>query len=69
MNRDRDLMVERFHTIKNLGFVKSRRSNNTGIGKTFEDYIGVIENNLEEPDFAGFEIKSHRSMSQSYITL
>lgn len=69
MNRDRDLMVERFHAIKNLGFVKSRRSNNTGTGKTFEDYIGVIENNLEEPDFAGFEIKSHRSMSQSYITL
>lgn len=69
MSSDRDLMVERFRAVKARGFVKSRRSHNTGIGKTFEDYIGVIENNLDEPDFAGFEIKSHRSASQSYVTL
>jgi len=62
-------MLERFHKVKDLGYVKSRRRNNTGIGKTFEDYVGVIENNLEEPDFAGYEIKSHRDKSQSYITL
>lgn len=49
--------------------MQSKRNNNTGIGKTFEDYIGVVENNIDEPDLAGFEIKSHRELSQSYVTL
>lgn len=69
MKSDKDLMIERFRAVKALGFVKSNRSHNTGIGKTFEDYVGVVENNLDSPDFAGFEIKSHRSASQSYVTL
>lgn len=69
MRNDEILMLERFYKVKALGYVKSNRSHNTGIGKTFEDYVGVVENNLEEPDFAGYEIKSHREYSQSYITL
>lgn len=69
MRSNRQLMLERFHKVKALGYVKSRRKNNTGIGKTFEDYVGVVENNLEAPDFVGYEIKSHRDNSQSYITL
>ncbi len=69
MKSNKELMLERFHKVKDLGFVKSNRKNNTGVGKTFEDYVGVVENNLEEPDFAGYEIKSHRDYSQSYITL
>ena len=52
-----------------MEYVPSNRANNTGIGKTFEDYIGVVENNLDEPDLAGFEIKSHRGASCSYVTL
>jgi len=62
-------MLERFHRVKALGYVESHRKHNTGIGKTFEDYVGVVENNIEAPDFAGYEIKSHRDCSQSYITL
>lgn len=70
MERDnKQFIVERFKEVKSLGFVKSKRSNNTGIGKTFEDYVGVVENNLEEPDLAGFEIKSHRTVSSNYVTL
>jgi hypothetical protein len=69
MRNDKDLMITRFRAIKALGYVKSNRPHNTGIGKTFEDYVGVVENNLEAPDFAGFEIKSHRFASQSYVTL
>lgn len=66
---NKDKIISRFHTIKKLGYVKSHRRNNTGIGKTFEDYIGVVENNIDKPDLFGFEIKSHREIAQSYVTL
>lgn len=69
MKTNKDLIIERFREIEKLGFVPSNRSNNTGIGKTFEDYIGVVENNIDEPDLYGFEIKSHRELATSYVTL
>jgi hypothetical protein len=58
-----------FNRIKSLGFIKSNRAGNTGIGKTFEDYLGVEENNLKDPDFEGFEVKSKRTLSNSLTTL
>ena len=58
-----------FNRIKGLGFIKSNRVHNTGIGKTFEDYLGVKENNIKDADFDGFEVKSQRELSASYITL
>ena len=60
-----------FERIKDLGFVKSNRINNRdgGIGNTFEDYLGVSENNLRDPDFEGFEVKTQRQITSSYITL
>lgn len=66
---NREKIIEAFNKVKALGWVRSHRSNNTGIGKTFEDCIGVIENNLNEPDLFGYEIKSHRDESESYVTL
>lgn len=66
---DKEFIIQEYKKVKALGWVKSNRKNNTGIGKTFEDYIGVVENNLEEPDLAGFEIKSHRAEATSYVTL
>ena len=66
---DRKKIIKEFVRIKGLGFVKSRRSHNTGIGKTFEDYLGVDENNYKDPDFAGFEVKSQRQLTSSYLTL
>jgi hypothetical protein len=66
---NKQLIIKEFRRIKKLGFVKSRRRSNTGIGKTFEDYIGVEENNIDKPDFAGYEIKAHRDISSSYVTL
>lgn len=53
---NREKIIEAFYKVKALGWIKSHRSNNTGIGKTFEDCIGVIENNLNEPDLFGYEI-------------
>ncbi len=60
-----------FERIKKKGFVKSTRPNNKdgGIGNTYEDLLGVIENNLKEADYLGFEIKSKRKNNSSYISL
>lgn len=66
---NKDFIISKFKEVKSLEYVPSNRANNTGIGKTFEDYIGVVENNLDEPDLAGFEIKSHRGASCSYVTV
>ena len=66
---NKEKIISRFRAVKKLGYVKSHRRNNTGIGKTFEDYIGVVENNVDKPDLYGFEIKSHRELAQSYVTL
>lgn len=60
----------RFNIIKAMGFVPSHRLNNTGIGKTFEDLIGVKENNIQNVDFMDLiEIKSKRDLSESMLTL
>jgi hypothetical protein len=66
---NKEKIIEAFYKVKALGWIESHRSNNTGIGKTFEDCIGVLENNFSEPDLFGFEIKSHRTESLSYVTL
>jgi len=66
---NKNKIIKEFKRIKALGFIKSKRLNDTGIGKTFEDYLGVDENNFKDPDFAGYEIKSHRKSSASFVTL
>ena len=62
---------EHFHRIKKLGYVDCSRPLNKdgGIGNTYEDLVGVIENNKKEADYLGFEIKSKRQFNQSYISL
>lgn len=68
---NRAFIIDCFRKVKAMSenFVPSLRGSDTGIGKTFEDYAGVVENNLAGPDLAGYEIKSHREESKSYITL
>lgn len=66
---NKQFIINEYRRVKALGFLKSNRRNNTGIGKTFEDYIGVAENNIDEPDLVGYEIKAHREIAKSYITL
>lgn len=59
--------------IKDIGWVKSLRKSDTGIGKTIETLLDIPENNDGEPDclYNGqeVEIKGHRSNSNSMITL
>jgi hypothetical protein len=53
-----------------MGFVKSQRKNSTGVGFTFEQLMGVDENNIPIPDIGGrVEIKTTRRDSNSLLTL
>jgi hypothetical protein len=62
--------ISDFTKIKSFGFIKSHRKHNTGIGKTFEDLIGIKENNNLLIDYKGLiEIKSQRNYAENYITL
>lgn len=69
MKSSKERLIEKFEEIRDRGWVQSHRSNNTGIGKTFEDLAGIEENNSQGPDFEEFEIKSHRGEANSPITL
>lgn len=59
--------------IKNKGFIKSHRKDNTGIGKTLEDEMNISENNLKTGDFmvgdGWVELKAQRRKASSRITL
>ena len=59
MNNIKNL-YSRFEDIKKMGWVKSLRKGDTGIGKTFEELLGKTEENFEFPDFEGIEIKTKR---------
>lgn len=61
--------VLQFKKIKELGWVKTHRTGSTGIGKTLEDLLGIPENNLNEPDFGEYELKSCRIDSKSMLTI
>lgn len=68
---NKDLIKKDFQRIRNLGFVECTRPKNKdgGIGNTYEDLLGVGENNLKEADYLGYEIKSKREFTSSYISL
>ncbi|MEK7600172.1 MAG: MvaI/BcnI family restriction endonuclease [Patescibacteria group bacterium] len=56
--------------IKKLGFIKTHRKGDTGIGKTLEDLLGIKENNIPLPDIGELaELKAYRSSSKSMLTL
>ena len=61
--------IDRYLAVRELGWVRSHRSNNTGIGKTLEDLLKIEENNLDEADIGDVEIKSQRTLTSSKVTL
>ena len=61
--------IREYTTIKNKGWIRTHRSGPTGIGKTLEDLLGIPENNLNEPDFGEYELKSARLNSGSMLTM
>jgi len=55
--------------IKEVGYVKTHRAGNTGVGKTLEDLLGITENNVPGPNAAMIELKSARKNASSMLTL
>lgn len=58
-----------FEKVKNIGWVKSKRSGPTGVGYTFETLLNKEEDTLEIPDYKSIEIKTQRKKSNSFISL
>lgn len=64
-----DDFIKRFNEIKAMGWIRTHRAGNTGVGKTLEDLLGIEENNIQGPDFGTYELKSGRINSNSMLTL
>ena len=62
-------LLEKLKNIEKMGFVKTHRSGNTGIGKTLEDLLGIEENNFAGPDGLTTELKAGRNNATSMLTL
>ncbi len=63
---------KKLRKICKMGFVKSMRSGDTGIGKTLEELMGIPENNVSNDfqfDGAVIELKSQRATASSRVTL
>lgn len=70
---DTTRLTNEFYRIRGLGYIPNVKqdSNDGGAGNTFEECLGVRENNLNDPDFDGFEIKTKKNYmtSKSPISL
>jgi len=62
-------IVRKLKQIKEMGFVKTHRAGNTGIGKTLEDLLDIEENNIPGPNAITIELKSARKNAASMLTL
>lgn len=63
-------LQKKLRKIKSLGFVKTHRKGDTGIGKTLEDLLGIKENNIPLPDIGeNAELKAYRKNAVSMLTL
>ena len=64
-----DDFIREYTKICDRGWIRTHRRGPTGIGKTLEDLLGIPENNIGEPDFGEFELKSCRIGSSSMLTM
>ena len=64
-----DKFREKMQEIKQRGYIKSRRTGDTGVGKTLEDLLGIEENSIQAADLGKVELKANRKNSNSMMTL
>lgn len=65
-----DQLIHKLKEIEKKEFVRSHRIGDTGIGKTLEDLLEIIENNIPLSDLAGVaELKAYRRDARSMLTL
>jgi hypothetical protein len=62
-------ILRKLKEIKEMGYIKTHRAGNTGIGKTLEDLLGIKENNIPGPNARMVELKSARKNGSSMLTL
>lgn len=63
-------LTKKLKEIKKMGFIKTHRAGDTGIGKTLEDLLGIPENNIPLHDIRGVaELKAYREDTKSMLTL
>lgn len=63
-----DDFIREYNKICEMGWIITHRPGSTGIGKTLEDLLGIVENNIDEPDFGEYELKSCRINSNRMLT-
>lgn len=64
-----DQLVEQLPRIKEMGYVRTHRPNDTGVGKTLEDLLHIRENNFAGPNGHMTELKSGRKNATGMLTL
>ena len=62
-------VIQKLREIKEMGYIRTHRTGNTGIGKTLEDLLGITENNIPGPNATETELKSARKNVSSMLTL
>ena len=55
-------LLLKLRNIHKLGYVKSLRKGDIGVGMTLEHLLGIETNNKKSPDYQGIEIKATRTM-------
>jgi len=68
MDRQEEL-VKLFNEIRDRGWIETTRHGDQCLGNAFEDLIGKKEDNKSVADFYDIELKSHRTMTQSMVSL
>ena len=61
--------VSHYRRIKAKGFIKSQRRGDGAAGNTFEDELGLKENNIAAPDLKNYELKVKRKGASGLQTL
>lgn len=62
-------LVDRLPVIKRMGYVRTHRHDDTGVGKTLEDLLNIKENNFAGPNGHMTELKSARKNATGMLTL
>lgn len=68
MNREVEL-INLFNDIKKRGWIETKRHGDQCLGNAFEDLIGKEEDNKSEADYYGIELKAHRTITKSMVSL
>ena len=66
----KESLIEALVSIRDRGWIATRRKNNDGgVGNTLEDLLEIEENNLPIPNAAEWELKAQKKGTVSLITL